>query len=332
MSAPTTSLAPYIQAVGRGPSRGRSLSLDEAADAMGQILDGTAAPEAVGALLMVLRFRGETAEEVAGFVAAVRARTVEWRDLGAALDWPSYAAGRSRGLPLFLMAARLVARAGVPVVLHGWNSHQDGAADVRSALPDLDIETAETPEAARAALGGRGIVYLPLEAVCPQALTVLRLREILGLRSSINTTLRLSNPTGAPAAVQGVFHPSYRLLQQDAAGLLGDRYMLVLKGGGGEFERHPAKTVDLYGLREGTAVEYVAPPLVDGKRRLAEVEIGRDRLAALWRGEAEDAFADRVVVGTAAAALLASGGYTSLEAATSVAEALWTTRRDRAAA
>lgn len=331
MSAPSQSLAPYIQAVGRGPSRGRSLTLYEAADAMGQILDGTAAPEAVGALLMVLRFRGETAEEVAGFVAAVRARTEAWRGLGAGLDWPSYAAGRSRGLPLFLMAAHLVARSGIPVVLHGWNSHQDGIADVRSALPDLGIETAEMPETARSVLRERGIVYLPLEAVCPQALQVLRLREILGLRSSINTTLRLSNPTGARAAVQGVFHPSYRLLQQDAARLLGDRNMLVLKGGGGEFERHPAKTVDLYGLRDGDAVEHAAGPLADEKRRLSEVGIGREALAAFWVGEVEDAFAENVVVGTAAAALLATGAHPCLEAATETARFLWSTRRERTA-
>lgn len=326
------SLALYIQAVGRGPSRGRTLTQAEAADAMGQILAGIAAPEAVGALLMVLRFRGETAEEVAGFVEAVRARTQDWCGLEAALDWPSYAAGRSRGLPLFLMSARLVARAGYPVVLHGWNSHQDGIADVRSALSDVGIAVAETPAAARSVLDQRGIVYLPLEAVCPEALGVLRLREVLGLRSSINTVLRLSNPTAARASVQGVFHPSYRLLQQDAAQLLGDREMLVLKGGGGEFERHPAKTIDLYGLREGEAVEYVAPPLIDEKRRLAESDIGRDRFAALWRGEADDAFAGRVVVGTAAAALVAVGAYASLEAATQMAETLWAGRGDRRAA
>lgn len=326
------SLAPYIQAVGRGPSRGRSLSLAEAADAMTRILEGTAAPEAVGALLMLLRFRGETAEEVAGFVEAVRARTVAWRDLGAALDWPTYAAGRSRGLPLFLMSARLVARAGYPVVLHGWNSHQDGIADVRTALPAVGITVAETAETARSALVGQGIVYLPLEAVCPEALAVLRLREVLGLRSSINTVLRLANPTAAPAAVQGVFHPSYRLLQQDAAHLLGDRDMLVLKGGGGEFERHPAKTIDLYGLRAGEAVEYIAPPLVDEKRRLAESDIAPDRFAALWNGEVEDAFAGHVVVGTAAAALVAVEAYASLEAATRAAEELWAARGDRRAA
>lgn len=326
------SLAPFIQAVGRGPSRGRSLSQAEAAEAMALILSGAAEPEAVGALLMVLRFRGETAAEVAGFVAAVRDRTTAWRGLGAEIDWPSYAAGRSRGLPLFLMAARIVAAAGHPVVLHGWNSHQDGIADVRSALPDLGIDSATTPASARAALAASGIVYLPLESVCPEALDLLRLREKLGLRSAINTTLRLLNPTAALASVQGVFHPSYRLLQQDAARLLGDRDMLVLKGGGGEFERHPSKTVELFGLADGAAIETAAAPLIDDTRRLAEAGIDRDGLAGFWRGDRTDPFAEAVVVATAAAALSATGRYASLTAAGDVAAALWASRGDRAAA
>lgn len=325
-------LAPFIQAVGRGASRGRTLTQSEAAEAMGLILSGEAAPEAVGALLMVLRFRGETAEEVAGFVEAVRAHTAGWRGIGAALDWPSYAAGRSRGLPLFLMAARLVAAAGHPVVIHGWNSHQDGIADVRSALDDVGIGTASTPEAARASLEASGIVYLPLEDVCPKALGLLRLREILGLRSSINTTLRLCNPTAAPVSVQGVFHPSYRLLQLDASRLLGERNMLVLKGGGGEFERHPSKMVELFGLRDGEPVELTAPAMVDEKRRLAEAGIGRDAFADLWRGSAEDAFAETVVIATAAAALVAVDAYGGIESATRAAAELWASRRDRIAA
>lgn len=332
MSTTPKTLAPYIQAVGRGPSRGRPLTRDEAAEAMGLILSGEAAPEAVGALLMVMRFRGETAEEVAGFVEAVRARTSAWRGIGAAVDWPSYAAGRTRGLPLFLMAARLVALAGFPVVLHGWNSHQDGSADVRAALPDLDIRTARSPDEARAALAADGIVYLPLEDVCAEALGVLRLREVLGLRSCINTTLRLSNPSGAGVSVQGVFHPSYRLLQQDAARLLGERRMLVLKGGGGEFERHPSKAVELFGLNDGAPFEALAPPLFDEKRRLAEAGITREALGPFWRGETDDPFAEAVVLGTAAAALLATGSFGDLDTAAGVAAELWATRRDRAAA
>ena len=93
------SLSSYIHAMGRGPSRARSLTEAEAEDALGQILAGEAAPEAVGALFMLMRYRGETASEIAGFARAARSGLEAWRAIDVDLDWPSYAAGRSRGLP-----------------------------------------------------------------------------------------------------------------------------------------------------------------------------------------------------------------------------------------
>src|SRR6056297_967966 len=129
-----TALAPYVRILGRGPGRARALTETEAEEALGLILTGQAGPEAVGALLMLMRYRGESAAEIAGFTRALRATLPEWQGARPAIDWPFYAAGRSRGLPWFLLAARLVARAGLPVLLHGWNSHQSGAADVRASL------------------------------------------------------------------------------------------------------------------------------------------------------------------------------------------------------
>ena len=61
------------------------------------------------------------------------------------------------------------------------------------------------------------------------------LRDVLGLRSAVNTTLRVMNPSGAACSVQGVFHPPYRPLQVDASILRGQPRQLALKGGGGEF-------------------------------------------------------------------------------------------------
>ena len=82
------SLAPYVRIVARGKGRARALTLAEAQDAMALILRGDAAPEAVGALLMVMRLRGETPEEIAGFTAALRAHVVG-KLPKADLDWPS---------------------------------------------------------------------------------------------------------------------------------------------------------------------------------------------------------------------------------------------------
>tara|TARA_R110000737_G_scaffold317872_1_gene328643 strand:- start:606 stop:1568 length:963 start_codon:yes stop_codon:yes gene_type:complete len=296
-------LAPHVRTLGRGPGRSRSLTYDEAFDAMRLILSGQAEPEAIGALLMLLRMKGETPEEIAGFVAAARATLPQITP--PALDWPSYAAGRSRGLPFFLLSARLVARAGQTVLLHGWNSehHMAESASVRQALPFAGIRTATSVEHAGSLLGEEGIAYLPLESFQPGLLDIMRLRDKLGVRSCVNTVLRVLNPAHAAASVQGVFHPPYRDLQADAGKLLGQHSLTVIKGGGGEFERHPAKAIALFGLRDAAAFEGTAPALLDENTKLNQGWTDPALLTQLWSGDWQDPFAEAIVIGTAELAL-----------------------------
>lgn len=300
----TTALAPYVRILGRGVNLSRSLTEEEAQAAMDIILQGEAAPEAVGALLLLLRMKGETAEEIAGFVRAGRSHCHAEGDV--ALDWPSYAAGRTRGLPWFLLSAKLVAEAGYPVLLHGWNSHQNPVASVRSVMPSLNIPVLETPKFRTLT---QGIAYLPLETLSAELFNLLRLRDVLGVRSCINTVLRVLNPTNAAASVQGVFHPPYRELQMDAAMLLKQQSMTVLKGGGGEFERNPAKEIALFGLRDGQVWTASAGATSGGHTRLAEGVETSDpsALAALWQGDIDDEFALNIVLGTADLALQTLG-------------------------
>ena len=317
-----------VRTLGRGPGRSRNLERGEAAEAMRQMLAGTPAPEAVGALLMLMRYRGENADEIAGFCDGATEGLAPWAEQRPAIDWPSYAAGRSRGLPLFLLAAKLAAQAGLPVLMHGWNSaaHMREAADLRAALPRIGIPVVETPQAAREALAAQGIGYAPLEAMSPELYRLLRLRDVLGLRSAVNTTLRVMNPSGAACSVQGVFHPPYRPLQVEASMLRGQPRQMALKGGGGEFERNPAKSVTLEGVVGGERIEIEAAPIIDDTRRLADETPDPAKLPALWAGEVEDPFSEAVVVATAAAALLAAGACTDLAAAEAEAARLWSER------
>ncbi|MBF9060780.1 glycosyl transferase family protein [Rhodobacterales bacterium HKCCSP123] len=307
------SLAAHVATLGRGPGRSRSLTREEAAEAMAAMLSGEAAPEAVGALLMLLRMKGETAAEIAGLAGAAQAACPALPH--AALDWPSYAAGRSRGLPWFLLSARLVAEAGHPVILHGWNGSD---AAVRAHLAAAGIPVADAG-GAQSALDRRGIVYLPLERLHPALFALLSLRSVLGLRSCINTVCRMLNPARAAASVQGVFHPSYRLLQAEAAGLLGWQALSVIKGGGGEFERHPAKAVAGFGLRNGAAFDGTHPAALDKAVRLSEGPRRDTSLAGLRDGTTPDPFAEAVVIGTAALALETLG----VSAPDETARALW---------
>ena len=302
------SLAPFVRIVAQGKGRARSLTMPEAQEAMTIILAGNAAPEAVGALLMVLRLRGETDEEIAGFTAALRCSVVA--NLPAAdLDWPCYAAGRTRGAPLFLLSAKLVANAGYKVAMHGWNSHQAGDAGLRDACDKLDV------------LGG-GLSYVRLEDLNSKAFDLLRLRDTFGLRSCFNTVLRMWNPSAAGASVQGVFHPSYRGLQSRAAALLGDSSLTVIKGGGGEFERNPTKDTSVFGLRAGVELNDMAVATTKGARKLHEPDAPID-LAAFWRGANDDAFATATVIGTAALALWTLGAASTIRQAEAQASALW---------
>ena len=306
------SLATHVRTLGRGPGRSRSLTREEAAEAMALMLDG-AAPEAVGALLMLLRMKGETADEIAGFAEAAQAALPEVGPVD--LDWPSYAAGRTRGAPWFLLSAQLVAQSGRRVLIHGWNG-ADG--QVRRGLDHLGIPVAAHAGDVRPLLDRHGIAYLPLETAHPALFALLSLRDTLGLRSCINTVCRMLNPGRSGASVQGVFHPSYRLLQADAAARLGWRQLSVIKGGGGEFERNPAKAMDAFGLRDGTLWQQSLSPLIDETRRLSESAVG---LAALREG-ADAPFEQRIVLGTAALALATAGEPAPM----TTARALWEAR------
>ena len=85
---------------GGGPGRSRSLTREEARDALGRVLRGEADAYQVGAFLMLLRYRGEDPAEIAGLVEAAReAAGAGPGAAGVALDWPSYGAGRTRGSP-----------------------------------------------------------------------------------------------------------------------------------------------------------------------------------------------------------------------------------------
>ncbi|HEU0222272.1 MAG TPA: glycosyl transferase family protein [Paracoccaceae bacterium] len=319
----------FVRTLGRGPGRSRHLTREEAREAMRRILGGGVAPEAVGAMLMLMRYRTENAEEVAGFIEAMRVAVATWAGLPVDLDWPSYASGRSRGEPWFVLSARLVATAGVRVLMHGWNTYLKHPVSPRMVVEGLGLPVVTSPAAARAALETQGLAYVALDALEVRLRRLIELRDVLGLRSPVNTCLRGLNPAGAPASLQGVFHPPYRELQRDAARLLGQPTALVIKGGGGEAERHPAKAIEIYGVRRGEDFDETLPPFgAFGARRLRDDARtpSLDHLLSLWQGRREDEFDRAVVLGTAALALLAAGRAETVTEAEAQAAALWEAR------
>lgn len=317
----------YVAILGRGKTKQRHLTREEARAAMGMILDGAALPEQIGAFLMLLRLKEESPEEVAGFVEATRARMARPGRLPRVdLDWSSYA-GKRRQLPWFLLSVLTLVGEGVRVLMHGTEGHTEGRLYTRAALERLGIAPAPDLAEAAARIEETGLAYVPLEALSPVLRRLIDLRPILGLRSPVHSFARMLNPLEAPVMMQGIFHRGFMEIHAGAARLLGQPVMAVFRGEGGEIERRPNKPTELWITRgrEGPCVEHW-PALLPEGHVPADDDMSLDRLAAVWDGSEEDAYAVAAVIGTLALALRALGRAEDIAGAEALARRMWQAR------
>lgn len=320
--------APYVRTLGRGPGRSRALTRDEARQALTMVLRGEADPHQVGAFLMLLRYRGEDPDEMAGLVEAARA-TLPSRPADRVvvdLDWPSYGAGRTRGEPWFLLAALALAASGRRILMHGSNEFSTGTS-VAAGLDQLGLRPAASIAEAAVRVADQGFAYLPLSVLHPALDRLLGLRQVLGLRSPVNTAARLLDPFNAGAGIDGVFHPPYIALHLDTAARLDRPRLLVVKGGGGEAERNPLKPITTHSQRRGGEHgnggrgELPLPPYP------GEIDPAPAGLRAVWEGRAENSLGAATAKATLALALLALGEAGDAESADRLAETVWRQRR-----
>jgi anthranilate phosphoribosyltransferase len=318
--------AAFVATLGRGPGRSRALTREEAHIAFGMVLRGEVDPHQVGAFLMLLRFRGEDVEEITGMVEAVRAHAVlGWDDLGVALDWPSYGAGRTRGAPWFLLSALALARSGIKVLMHGSNDFSAGIA-VEDGLAALGMPRATDLTSAVTSLRANRFAYLPLRVMVPAADRLLDMRRLFGLRSPVNTVVRLLNPADAPFGVDGVFHPPYIDVHLGVAERMDRRRLLVLKGGGGEAERVPLKPATATVWDRDTGRRELALPAVEGLRPHPPANDTAEAFAAVWSGETAPETPLATIRATIALALLAMGRADDPSHAMEDAASIWAQR------
>ncbi len=318
--------APFVRILGKGRNGARSLTRDEASEAMAMICRYDVVPEQLGAFLMLLRVKEETPEEIAGFVDALRASLpIGDSPPRVAIDWPAYA-GKKRQLPWFLLAALILADNGYPVLMHGL-SRADERVYVPEALAALGLPVADSVSAAARGIGQTGFAYLPIEHLSPLVHELIEKRALLGLRPPLHTVARMLNPFSAPLSLMGVFHPNYAPVHQQAAVLLEQPQALALKGEGGEFERIPDRDVTLYGACAGRDWTEGWPPLCAKGQFLRQDRLDLDHFGAVWRGAREDAYGAQAVTGTLALVVRALGLESNHDAAHGLAAEWWRQRR-----
>ena len=201
------SIAPYLREIGRGKDGARALRREQAADLMGQLLDGRLSDLEKGGFALAMRIKGETPEELAGFMDAVAPRTLALAAPAGAVVLPSY--NGARKLPnLTPLLAGLLARAGVPVLVHGFDEDPTRvtSAQVFQALGWPRATCAADATAAWAA--GRP-VFLPLDLLHPALAELLRLRQVLGLRNPGHTLAKLLPALPGAVRVVNHTHPEY---------------------------------------------------------------------------------------------------------------------------
>jgi anthranilate phosphoribosyltransferase len=321
---PEHPFAPIVRILGKGKKGSRPLTQDEAYRAMSMILADAVLPVQLGAFLMLMRVKEETPEELAGFAQAARDAFHIGNEGLVDLDWATYA-GKRRHLPWFLLSALLLADNGTTVFMHGASGHSTGRLYTENMLGYLGLAGAQSVAEARQQLQQQRFAYLSLEHFCPKLHDIIELRPILGLRSPVHTLVRLLNPFNAPYSIQGIFHPSYRPVHQQASALLNQPHSAVLKGEGGETERNPDMECLVQSVHNGELSDENWPALFT-HRHLKPEQLDPELLVKIWQGSIEDDFAQASIIGTAAVALKLLGKAENQQQAHEWATRYWLAR------
>lgn len=244
---------------------GRSLSAEQTTDAFRVIMEGNATPAQIAALLIGLRVKGESAEEVAGAAQALRnaMRRVDAPSPETLVDTCGTGGGTLATFNVSTMAALVAAGAGVRIAKHGNRSFTTkcGSADVLEAL-GVGIDLA--PERAARALADAGIVFMFAPAMHPAMRHAIPVRKELGIPTVMNLIGPLANPAGALRQVVGVADPNRMPLIAGALQRLGAIHALVVHGHPGIDEISPLGPTTIIEVREGASREWTLDPATYG--------------------------------------------------------------------
>jgi anthranilate phosphoribosyltransferase len=253
---------PYLKELARGGRGARDLTREEARTLFAAVLAGEVAPAALGALLVALRVKGESLDELSGMMDAlqfhVRPLEVAVRRAIPVL-LPSYNGAR-KAPNLVPLLALLLAREDVPVVLHGTRQEP-------SRVGSLEIlEALGHPRAASAAeaeerLRATHLAVMDVATLSPDLARLLELRDVTGVRNSGHTMAKLLLPGGvAPAAacrLVSVTHPDFmKLMREHLGACAGNAFLMRGVEGEAVARLHSPQPVEEF-RADGTAMSHL---------------------------------------------------------------------------
>lgn len=332
--------APYVRILGKGQKASRSLTYQESIDAMTMILDGKVEDIQLGAFLMLLRIKEESAEELAGFAQAVRNQVHKQypnHNALADIDWPSYA-GKRKGAHYYILSMLLLAENGIRVLCHGAQGHTANRIYSEQIFLELGLPIAANLDDAQQKLIKHNITYLPLENFCPRLHHLINLRNLFGLRSPVHSFSKLLNPGHCPYLLIPTFHPSYKPIHQEACALLLEKNIMVIKGESGEAERRPSAILSIDRLKDGIFETEKWPTLFEQKIDINE-KPSSALLIELWRKkdvhtqqktlDEHMLYGEQAIIGTCALVLSLSKKADTPQQAHALATEFWKNRNKK---
>lgn len=225
----------YIKEIGRGANGARDLSRTDAQQLYAAMLDGGVPDLELGAIILGLRVKGESLDEMLGFLAAIDERTHQLdmpHGRGRPVVLPTYNGARKEA-NLTPLLALLLQRFGVPVLVHGLIEGY-GRITTAHILRELGVMPVSSTLQAQSALDEKGLAFLPLSALSPGIHNLLSLRARLGVRNSAHSLVKLIDPfRGEAVLVAPATHPEFVDLMRNIMLDRGQRGLL-LRGTEGE--------------------------------------------------------------------------------------------------
>src|SRR5438034_2298863 len=289
---------------------GAALTLEESAQAFDRMMSGEATPSQMGGLLMALRVRGETVDEITGAVRTMRAKMLRVPAPADAIDVVGTGGDASGSFNISTCAAFIVAGAGVPVAKHGNRalSSRCGAADVLAAL-GVRIELA--PDAISRCIREAGIGFMFAPAHHPAMKHVGPTRVELGTRTIFNLLGPLSNPAGVKRQMVGVFSRQWVEPLANVLKNLGSERAYVVHGSDGLDEITTSGPTTVAALEDGKVTTFEIKPEDVGLKvarpeelRGADADTNAKALTEVLKGK-KCAFRDVALLNAAAAIMVA---------------------------
>jgi anthranilate phosphoribosyltransferase len=248
----------FIKEVGRGKKGAKDLLLHDAKRAAAAIADGGATPAQIGGFFMAERMKGESVEELLGFIEALRERSIRvaTNRLGM-LDCAGPYDGRGKSFAATIPVAAVLASHGVPAVLHGAPTLPPKfGVSLLEILQALGVST-DAPEKT---LESAGVAFLNTEQLCPPLEQLRPIREQLGVRTLLNTAEKFLNLAGAEWLVAGVFHTSAMEKAAELMMRLNYRRGMVVQGIDGSEDIPVTRPSACYIVQGDTYEKHVIDP------------------------------------------------------------------------